>query len=106
MAGFGWNNPLNGNYAPMQNVVQNYYMPIVVHDREEAKSYPMAANTTISMTTPEFGYLWVKTTNASGIVVSFREFTLAEVIEEKPQYITKSDFEAFKKELFESLGGK
>ena len=99
-------NPMSGFPAMQQNVVQNYYMPIVVHDREEAKSYPMAANTTVSMTTPEFGSLWIKTTNASGIVVSFREFTLAEVVEEKPQYITKSDFEAFKKELFESLGGK
>jgi len=114
MAGFGWNNnPLtnfnNNNFnvpQQVQSVMQNCYMPIQVHDREEAKTYPMAANTTISMISNSMECLWIKTTNASGTVVSFREFTLAEVVEEKPQYITKADFDAFKKELFESLGGK
>ena len=113
MAGFGWNSPLNNfngtNFnvpQQVQNVMQNCYMPIQVRDREEAKTYPMAANTTISMISATMDCLWIKTTNASGTVVSFREFTLAEVVEEKPQYITKSDFEAFKKELFDSLGGK
>lgn len=113
MAGFGWNSPLNnfnGNNYGMpqmtQTVMQNCYMPIQVRDREEARTYPVAANTTVSLISANFDSLWIKSTNASGTVVSFREFTLAEIVEEKPQYITKADFEAFKKELFDSLGGK
>ena len=96
------------NNMPMQtqNVMQNAYMPIEVRDKQEAESYPMAANTTISMVDATLTHLWVKSTNASGTVVAFRTFNLSEVVEEKPQYITKSDFEAFKKELFDSLGGK
>ena len=115
MAGFGWNSPLNnfnnglyGNVQqPMtQSVMQSTYMPIQVRDEGEAKSYPMAANTTISMVDASMTHLWIKSTNASGTVVAFRTFDLTEKVEEKPQYITKADFEAFKKELFDSLGGK
>lgn len=94
------------NYQQQQTVMQNTFMPIQVRDREEARTYPVAANTTVSLISANFDCLWIKSTNASGTVVSFREFTLAEVVEEKPQYITKADFEAFKKELFDSLGGK
>ena len=110
-----WNQfPMNQNYnfqqgvTPMQtqNVMQNTFMPIQVRDEAEAKSYPMAANTTISMVDATMTHLWIKSTNASGTVVAFRTFNLSEVVEEKPQYITKADFEAFKKELFDSLGGK
>lgn len=107
-----WNNGFSpGGYQiqqPMatQNVVQNCFMPIQVRDREDAKTYPMAANTTVSLISATMDFLWIKTTNASGTVVSFREFKLTEVVEEKPQYITKADLEAFKKELFDSLGGK
>ena len=86
--------------------MQNQFMPIVVRDKAEAEGYPMAANTTISMRDESFTHLWVKSTNASGTVVSFREFNVSEVVEAKPEYITKDDFEAFKKELFDSLGGK
>lgn len=89
-----------------QGVVQNCYMPIQVKDEAEAKSYPVAANTTVSMVDLTMTHLWIKSTNASGTVVSFRTFDLVEKVEEKPQYITKADFDAFKKELFESLGGK
>ena len=116
MAGFGWNSPLNnfnnGMYGnvqqPMQTqaVMQSTYMPIQVRDEAEAKAYPVAANTTISMVDATMTHLWVKSTNASGTVVAFRMFDLIEKVEEKPQYITKADFEAFKKELFDSLGGK
>lgn len=112
-----WNQfPMNQNYnfpqgdtqMPMQAqpVMQNTFMPIVVRDKSEAESYPMAANTTISMRDESFAHMWIKSTNASGTVVAFRTFNVSEVVEEKPQYITKADFEAFKKELFDSLGGK
>ena len=103
-----FNYPQGNGQIPMQTqaVMQNTYMPIQVRDEQEAKSYPMAANTTISMVDATLTHLWVKSTNASGTVVAFRTFNLSEVVEEKPQYITKSDFEAFKKELFDSLGGK
>lgn len=95
------------NYQPQtQNVMQNTFMPIVVRDKSEAESYPMAANTTISMRDESFTHMWIKSTNASGTVVAFRTFNVSEVVEEKPQYITMADFEAFKKELFDSLGGK
>lgn len=96
----------NGQIMQTQNVMQNTFMPIQVKDEAEAKSYPMAANTTISMVDTTMTHFWVKSTNASGTVVAFRTFNLSEVVEEKPQYITKADFEAFKKELFDSLGGK
>ena len=103
-----YNFPQGNSQMPMQTqaVMQNTFMPIEVRDEQEAKSYPMAANTTISMRDTAFTHLWIKSTNASGTVVSFRTFNVAEVIEEKPQYITMADFEAFKKELFDSLGGK
>ena len=109
MAGFGWNSPLycsNVQQPMTQSVMQSTYMPIQVRDEAEAKSYPMAANTTISMVDATMTHLWIKSTNASGTVVAFRTFDLTEKVEEKPQYITKADFEAFKKELFDSLGGK
>ena len=112
-----WNQfPMNQNYnfpqgntqMPMQAqpVMQNTFMPIVVRDKSEAESYPMAANTTISMRDESVTHMWIKSTNASGTVVAFRTFNVSEVVEEKPQYITKADLEAFKKELFDSLGGK
>lgn len=108
----GWNgvNPFGNIGLPQmqpQVVMQNCFMPIQVRDEAEANTYPMAANTTISMVDNAMTRLWIKSTNASGTVVSFRTFNLTEVAEEKPQYITKSDFEAFKKELLASIqGGK
>lgn len=106
-------NPYQGNMFPAQNqqpVMQNTYMPIQVRDRQEAESYLMAANTTISMVDSILKHLWIKSTNASGTVVSFREFDINEKVEAKPEYVTKADFEArfeaFEKRLFESLGGK
>ena len=110
----GWNgvNPFVGNYygnltlpQQAQSVMQNCFMPIQVRDEAEAKSYPVAANTTVSMISASLDCLWIKSTNASGTVVAFRTFKLSEVVEEKPQYITKSDFDAFKKELLESIKG-
>lgn len=110
-----WNQfPMNQNYSfqqgvtPMQtqNVMQNTFMPIQVRDKEEAKSYPMAANTTISMVDATMTHLFIKGTNASGTVVLFDTYNLSKVVEKKPEYLTKDDFEAFKKELFDSLGGK
>lgn len=116
-----WNQfPMNQNYnfpqgntqMPMQAqpVMQNTFMPIQVRDEAEAKSYPMAANTTISMVDNTMTHLWVKSTNASGTVVLFDTYNLSKVVEAKPEYVTKADFdakfEAFEKRLFESLGGK
>ena len=110
-----WNGfPINQNYnfqqgvTPMQtqNVMQNTFMPIQVRDEAEAKSYPMAANTTISMVDNTMTHLFIKGTNASGTVVLFDTYNLSKVVEKKPEYLTKDDFEAFKKELFDSLGGK
>lgn len=110
-----WNQfPMNQNYnfqqgvTPMQtqNVMQNTFMPIQVRDEAEAKSYPMAANTTISMVDNTMTHLFIKGTNASGTVVLFDTYNLSKVVEKKPEYLTKDDFEAFKKELFDSLGGK
>ena len=102
-----YNFPQGNGQMPMQAqpVMQNTFMPIVVRDKSEAESYPMAANTTISMRDESFTHMWIKSTNASGTVVAFRTFNVSEVVEEKPQYITMADFEAFKKELFDSLGG-
>lgn len=110
-----WNQfPMNQNYnfqqgvTPMQtqNVMQNTFMPIQVRDKAEAESYPMAANTTISMVDATMTHLFIKGTNASGTVVLFDTYNLSKVVEKKPEYLTKDDFEAFKKELFDSLGGK
>lgn len=110
----GWNgvNPFGNNYygsiavpQQAQPVMQNCFMPIQVRDQTEAENYPMAANTTISMTDVPMSHLWVKSTNANGTVVSFRTFNVSEIVEEKPQYVTKSDFDAFKKELLESIKG-
>ena len=108
-----WNGayPNNFNFAgqmPMQtqNVMQNCYMPIEVRDEAEAKTYPVAANTTVALICSPANKFWIKSTNASGTVVAFRTFDFTEKKEETPQYITKADFEAFKKELFDSLGGK
>lgn len=110
-----WNGfPMNQNYnfqqgvTPMQtqNVMQNTFMPIEVRDEAEAKTYPVAANTTVALICFPANKFWIKSTNASGTVVAFRTFDFTEKKEEAPQYITKADFEAFKKELFDSLGGK
>lgn len=106
-----WNNPYqvnvpqNFNYQ-QQTVMQNAFMPIEVRDEAEAKTYPVAANTTVALICFPANKFWIKSTNASGTVVSFRTFDFTEKKEEVPQYITKADFEAFKKELFDSLGGK
>ena len=109
-----WNGfPMNQNYSfpqgntPMtQAIMQNCYMPIEVRDEAEAKTYPVAANTTVALICFPANKFWIKSTNASGTVVAFRTFDFTEKKEEAPQYITKADFEAFKKELFDSLGGK
>lgn len=103
-------NPYQGN---MQNVyqmqnqpMQNTFMPIEVQSEQEAQGYPVSANTTVMLICYSAKKFWIKSTNASGTVVSFRTFDFTEEVKEEPQYITKSDFEAFKKELFDSLGGK
>lgn len=110
---YGGNSVQNiGMPRPMQAqpIMQNCYMPIQVRDEADAKSYPVAANTTVSLMSASADFLWIKSTNASGTVVSFRTFKLSEVVEAKPEYVTKADFdakfEAFEKRLFESLGGK
>lgn len=77
-----------------------------VHCDMPSSNAVWAANTTISMRDESFTHMWIKSTNASGTVVAFRTFNVSEVVEEKPKYITMADFEAFKKELFDSLGGK
>ena len=101
--GYGGN---YNNYMQVQNVMQNAYMPIEVQNEQEAQGYPVSANTTVMLICHSAKKFWIKSTNASGTVVAFRTFDFTEEVKEEPQYITKSDFEAFKKELFESLGGK
>jgi len=112
-----WNQfPMNQNYnfpqgnsqMPMQTqaVMQNTFMPIEVRDEQEAKSYPVAVNTTVMLICYPANKFYIKSTNASGTVVSFRTFDFTEEKKEEPKYITMADFEAFKKELFDSLGGK
>lgn len=110
MAVFGWNNPLStfggNNYGGVaQAVMQNCFMPIEVRDETEAQSYPVAANTTVMLICYPANRFWMKSTNANGTVVSFRTFNFAEEVKEEPKYITKSDLEAFKKELLESIKG-
>lgn len=108
----GWNgvNPFGNIGLPQmqpQMVMQNCFMPIEVRDEQEAQTYPVAANTTVMLICYAANKFWIKSTNASGTVVSFRTFGFAEEKKEEPQYITRTDFEAFKKELLESIqGGK
>ena len=115
---FGGYNPNNfvggfGNMPQqpqaMQTVMQNCYMPIEVRDEAEARSYPVAANTTVMLMCRAEKKFWIKSTNASGTVVAFRPHRYEEEIQEQPQYITKADldskFDEFEKRLLETLGG-
>ena len=94
------------NYGQQQGVMQNCYMPIEVRDEAEAKTYPVAVNTTVMLICYSANKFWIKSTNANGTVVAFRTFDFTEEKVEEPQYITRNDLESFKKELLESLGGK
>lgn len=99
-------NPYNQMYQQQPQMVQNY-MPIEVSGETDAKNYPVAANTTVSLISANRDRLWIKSTNASGVVVDFRTFEMKEIKPEIPQYVTKKDFDELKA-MIESLaaGGK
>ena len=95
-----YNYPINNQPIFSQNQVQNL---IRVNGIEGAKAYQMSANSTVSLFDANEDIMYIKTTDGAGFPV-IRTFSFSEIKEEnkpveKVDYISRQEFEEFKKEL-------
>ena len=93
-------NPQMNNQPLPQQITQN---PIRVNGIEGAKAYQMSANSTVALFDSNEDIMYIKTTDGAGFP-SIRTFSFTEVKEQnKPiqqvDYISREEFEEFKKEL-------
>ena len=92
--------PMNNQPILTQNQIQNL---IRVNGIEGAKAYQMPANSTVSLFDANEDIMYIKTTDGAGFPV-IRTFSFTEIKEEnkpveKVDYISRQEFEEFKKEL-------
>lgn len=95
-------NPQMMNPTPVQPQEQTQNL-IRVNGIEEAKAYQMPANSTVALFDSNDDVMYVKSTDGAGFP-SIRTFAFTEVKEQnKPvqqiNYISREEFEEFKKEL-------
>lgn len=94
-----YNQPMNNQPFPQQ-ITQNL---IRVNGIEGAKAYQMSANSTVALFDTNEDIMYVKTTDGAGFP-SIRTFSFTEVKEDtkatqNTDYISRQEFEDFKKEL-------
>ena len=95
-----YNQPMNNQQIYPQEQTQNL---IRVNGIEGAKTYQMAPNSTVALFDCNEDIMYIKTTDGAGFP-SIRTFSFTEVKEQnKPisqvDYISREEFEEFKKEL-------
>ena len=95
-----YNQPMNNQQIYPQEQTQNL---IRVNGIDGAKTYQMAPNSTVALFDSNEDIMYIKTTDGAGFP-SIRTFSFTEVKEQNkpiPQvdYISRQEFEEFKKEL-------
>lgn len=94
-----YNQPMNNQPFPQQ-ITQNL---IRVNGIEGAKAYQMSANSTVALFDTNEDIMYVKTTDGAGFPI-IRTFSFTEIKEDtkatqNTDYISRQEFEDFKKEL-------
>lgn len=94
-----YNQPMNNQPFPQQ-ITQNL---IRVNGIEGAKAYQMSANSTVALFDTNEDIMYVKTTDGAGFPI-IRIFSFTEIKEDtratqNTDYISRQEFEDFKKEL-------
>ena len=94
-----YNQPMNNQLFPQQ-ITQNL---IRVNGIEGAKAYQMSANSTVALFDTNEDIMYVKTTDGAGFPI-IRTFSFTEIKEDtratqNTDYISRQEFEDFKKEL-------
>ena len=94
-----YNQPMNNQPFPQQ-ITQNL---IRVNGIEGAKAYQMSANSTVALFDTNEDIMYVKTTDEAGFPI-IRTFSFTEIKEDtratqNTDYISRQEFEDFKKEL-------
>lgn len=94
-----YNQPMNNQPFPQQ-ITQNL---IRVNGIEGAKAYQMSANSTVALFDTNEDLMYVKTTDGAGFPI-IRTFSFTEIKEDtkatqNTDYISRQEFEDFKKEL-------
>lgn len=87
----------------------NYYPTMTidkVSNLDGARAYRVYPNTTVYLLDQEEPYIYSKTSDAQGNTI-LRAFSLTEVdlAKIKNKYLTRDDFDEFKKEILETLKG-
>ncbi len=77
-----------------------------VSNLDGARAYPVYPNTTVYLLDQEDPYIYLKVSDAQGNI-NLRAFSLTEVdlTKVKNKYLTREDFDEFKKEMLEALKG-
>ena len=94
-----YNQPMNNQPFPQQ-ITQNL---IRVNGIEGAKAYQMSANSTVALFDTNEDIMYVKTTDGAGFPI-IRTFSFTEIkedtkVSQNTDYISRQEFEDFKKEL-------
>lgn len=94
-----YNQPMNNQPFPQQ-ITQNL---IRVNGIEGAKAYQMPANSTVALFDTNEDIMYVKTTDGAGFPI-IRTFSFTEIkedtkVSQNTDYISRQEFEDFKKEL-------
>ncbi len=92
LGGSPYNLPVN--QQPQQNI-----MVVQINNDESVNSYPVAAGTTVLLMNYQEKKFWLKTTGADGFTCKIIPHTFSVIEDENEQndYVTKKDFEEFKK---------
>lgn len=95
------------NYPYMQQPMQSGMRIDTVSSLEDAKKYPIQPGVALYLVDQKDPYIYLKTADNTG-KAQMRGFALQEVDLNKivdSRYITREDFDAFKKELLSELRG-
>ena len=70
-----------------------------VFGKAGARNYPIPYNSTAILLNDDEDYLWIKSVDATGYIISFREFKLEEVkppIQQSGEFISRGEFDEWK----------
>lgn len=97
-----------------QNAPQNQNNGITwVQGEAAAKAYPVANGQSVLLMDSEESVMYIKSTDASGMPMPLRIFDYSErkqnktapVASKEPDFVSRSEFDAFKTEITESING-
>lgn len=96
------NNGFQGGYGQTQQLTQQLPTTMTatkVFGKAGARNYPIPYNSTAILLNDDEDFLWIKSVDATGYIISFREFKLEEVkppIQQNGEFISRGEFDEWK----------